>query len=84
MCYNGLREVFKDTHRKEDADPSKDYIRRWEGLLHKYESVEFEEICPEAYEASTRFKNGRESLQNIHGWIKPFGPSLFIGTPGLI
>ena len=39
--------------------------------------------CPEAYQASTGLKNGRESLQDIDGWIKPFGPS-FIATPGLI
>ena len=50
---------------------------------YKNMSVELEQICPETYEASTRFKNGRESLQNVHGWIKPFGPSL-IATPGLI
>ncbi|KAI0271996.1 hypothetical protein BGY98DRAFT_936844 [Russula aff. rugulosa BPL654] len=40
-------------------------------------------MCPKAYQASTRLKNGRESLQNVHCWIKPFGPS-FIATPGLI
>ena len=35
-------------------------------------SVELEQICTEAYQASTRFKNRRESLQNVDGWIKPF------------
>jgi hypothetical protein len=71
------------THRKEDADAGKDYIRGWESLLHKYEGSELEQLCPEAYHASTRFKNGRESLQNVHGRIKPFRPS-FIATPGMI
>jgi hypothetical protein len=47
------------------------------------ERVELEQICPEAYHASTRFKNRRESLQNVYGWIEPFGPSSF-ATPGLI
>jgi hypothetical protein len=46
-------------------------------------SVELEQIYTGAYQASTGFKSGRESLQNVHGWIEPFGPS-FISTPGLI
>jgi hypothetical protein len=50
---------------------------------YKNMCVELEQICPEAYQGSTRLKNGRESLQNVHCWIKPFGPS-FIATPGLI
>jgi hypothetical protein len=49
----------------------------------KFENVVLEEICPETYHASTRFKNRRESLQNVHGWIKPFKPP-FIASPGLI
>ena len=83
MRYNSLRESIRDTYRKEDADAGKDYIRRWECLLQKYECVELEKMCPKAYQASTRLKNGRESLQNVHCWIEPFGPS-FIATAGLI
>ena len=39
--------------------------------------------CPEAYQASTRCKNGGESVQNVHGWVKPFGP-MFIAILGPI
>jgi hypothetical protein len=30
MCYDGPHEVIKDTHRKEDTDPSEDDARRGE------------------------------------------------------
>ena len=39
-------------------------------------------ICGETYQASTRFKNRGEGLQDIHSWVKQFGPS-FIAIRGL-
>ena len=77
------RKWANKTDHEENADSRKNDCGRREYLKLNVWALINNEDSSVAHQASALAKRGRESAEDIHGWIEPLS-ELIVATPGLI
>jgi hypothetical protein len=67
---------MEDTNQKENADPRKDYISRWECLKVTIGEKLFKRSHPDIHQSNTLAKGGGKRMQDIHSGDDPFCESV--------
>ena len=82
-------ELSKESHNKEDIDPSEDDLGRGKYLKVIIRTIVIRHHHVETHRANALTKGGRENVEDVHGWREPLCESFvaalrlieFVGFP---